>query len=553
MHSISIDKSSEQEDYFKQSEKDYKEKMKLFKSDKAREVLSLVIRFLNLLLCSGCAELISDNPKSVYSVVMALLPWIWTVIITDIERFLFHSENVALLFETCRKLPVLLNPDSDAELIEAFTYLQSSQQIDVVTLMEELTELLMEKVDPNELPLVCHFFSTIARIGGKVYRTPLYFISAKVLDYHCDNYDPLLVSKLLPEIVVITKIAKEDVAKSSHAYARLYLSSLQQIHQMIENPNYHRPLHSEYSESQFYSIYNSNISEVLVETNEEISENIDQTNEQNSEKIDQTNEQISNEQISNEQISNEQISNEQISKETTEKKEISELSEKAESLIQQQLAKYEKIQKAEESFENGEMDENDEEIQTTTTEFDKEERKENEFPYIEMFQRVIAVNVPHLFEVQSADEYYSTFNDINMMPPPVPNDSMLLDYPSIRKLAEIQIRITCEPYTGWSDLLSRLHTALTDTYFFIENQVKKVGYLDIPNIFEQIFADKDVINETRSRAVSGAVSDETDQDHIEEDGDILQNPYSVFVIGAEMFIPTVDETNLVGADLFEVQ
>lgn len=184
--------------------------------------------------------------------------------------------------------------------------------------------------------------------------------------------------------------------------------------------------------------------------------------------------------------------------------------------------------------------------------------KEITFADVPMYERIVAINIPHLYEVDANGVLSANFNDLNSFPPLLPNNSKLLKDQKFASIYNLFKKFKCEPFTTYTGILNKLHTSLVDVDALnVMKLCEKISYFPVNDVFMQILQEMQ-ITKTEPDALAEEEVYEM-QYQMEESYEIEQfiteatDPYEFVLLLPTAFIPTIDEMNLMGQDLIEVE
>jgi hypothetical protein len=159
------------------------------------------------------------------------------------------------------------------------------------------------------------------------------------------------------------------------------------------------------------------------------------------------------------------------------------------------------------------------------------------FPLLKLTERIVVVDVPHLYEVDALSERASLCEDINGFIPICPIDPIFLNVEKVRVIREMLEKVDITPYQRWSKMMADGLAFLHDDRKIIKHSVnlKKLNdvRLEVPLIEAEF--DEDAIEETI----------------VQEEQVTSASPFDITLIDAEVFLPTMDVINGAGAEYFE--
>jgi len=165
---------------------------------------------------------------------------------------------------------------------------------------------------------------------------------------------------------------------------------------------------------------------------------------------------------------------------------------------------------------------------------------EDSIPVIPLLEKIVVVDIPHMYDVSILNECESKCEDINSFIPLCPVRGEINQSESIRKIRTMIAKIVFPPFHEWSLLISRSKICLFEVYSlkerdFIDNKASKCISMILQKSLNEI------LNE------SSTADDEIDDSDIGS----LPSPDSLLSIPPKMFIPTIFEVNLIGNDMYE--
>jgi hypothetical protein len=177
-----------------------------------------LIRVINLAIQTNFVNLFSDSPNAVFVAVLALLPWMWSIVITDISRFMFNSPSVALMEQTYLTLTKLIN---NQEILDKLMFVKSGEECDIFLHVHQLCEQIVPLIKTSDLVLVIKFFTHALEFGDKSMISPIYSIVARIVQ-NAPEKQPILDS-----LAVFTGLVERDKNASRRSYRELYLETYQ--------------------------------------------------------------------------------------------------------------------------------------------------------------------------------------------------------------------------------------------------------------------------------------------------------------------------------------
>ncbi|OHS92774.1 hypothetical protein TRFO_12336 [Tritrichomonas foetus] len=182
---------------------------------------------------------------------------------------------------------------------------------------------------------------------------------------------------------------------------------------------------------------------------------------------------------------------------------------------------------------------------------------ENIFPPMPLFDRIVVVIVPHLYDSNLADQVNAEFDDLNSFPPLLPFDESIMHLEKFRSLEEHISQIEIIPFVDWDLMLQKMKFTLTDSGFIPQKLVSKIHQIDIKAILlEEFSLAQNEIDKTSEKEPSEPNIMFEEEEEIDDEMNINVNllpsdPYGLIVVGAWSFVPSVELSNSIGDELFE--
>ena len=173
---------------------------------------------------------------------------------------------------------------------------------------------------------------------------------------------------------------------------------------------------------------------------------------------------------------------------------------------------------------------------------------DSQFPSFPLYERIVAVTIPHMFEPNITDYQVEQFDDPNTFPPLLPNDPSVLEVDKFSSVAAQLRQIVVAPFEEWHILINKLSMKLVNqdkAALMVANKRDHIKEIDVQAIFNSIapsFTEPEVVSEHEEE-------EEIEDQSLTEF--LLNNPYSIASPQASLFVPSVDEVNVIGEDLFD--
>jgi len=141
--------------------------------------ISLCIRALNLIVQSKLAILFNSKENWLYVCLLLLLPWIWKIVMTDLSRFTFTSEEAELVEGTLAQMKSqLLEKEIQVSLDSAI----EGQESIFYDSINDLFTIAFGHVDQEDISLIIQFYTLLLKNGDKSLKIPLYTLATLLLE-----------------------------------------------------------------------------------------------------------------------------------------------------------------------------------------------------------------------------------------------------------------------------------------------------------------------------------------------------------------------------------
>jgi hypothetical protein len=159
------------------------------------------------------------------------------------------------------------------------------------------------------------------------------------------------------------------------------------------------------------------------------------------------------------------------------------------------------------------------------------------FPFLKLTERIVVVDVPHLYEVDALSERASLCEDINGFIPICPIDPIFLKVEKVRVIREMLEKVDIPPFQRWSKMMADGLAFLHDDRKIVKHSVNLAKLhgvrLEVP-LVEAEFEDEAI-----------------EEPVVQEEQVTSASPLDMTIIDAEVFLPTMDVVNAAGAEYFE--
>jgi hypothetical protein len=171
------------------------------------------------------------------------------------------------------------------------------------------------------------------------------------------------------------------------------------------------------------------------------------------------------------------------------------------------------------------------------------------WPEMPMFERIVAVKIPHLYEVSVSEVSNITLTDLNSFPPLLPFEPILLTSNKFQVFQNVLCMFRFEPFTTYRELTMKLLTSLvrSDDLADIKHAIK-LSDLHMHSTVKEILPHIEIQSNPNPDMQSEALEDEEESKHEEVPP---TDPSALVFVQPVRFLPTVDDINTVGNELFE--
>ena len=384
-----------------------------------------MIRVLNNIVQTSYPIMFSESEFWAYTALLSLLPWMWNVIITDINRFFFMSQNVQMMEQTINSFMSFFA--NDEIILNFFHLMLGDEEVDVFAEIKTVCAFIIPFIPMEDLIRVANFFTNCLIYGPKSFKMPLYSIVIHMISMASDKQQ---IALAFNEFSMRVKMDKKASRKT---YVQMYNEALDEALQSFSAPN------------------------------------------------------------------------------------------------QSGIA---------------------------TEELNEKDKNNSQLPDLPIFERIVAVDIPHMYDFTVTEAQTITFNELNSFPPLFPNDPSIFKFDKFKELKNIIKYIKCEPFFSWNDLITKLHTSLIETENVEISQkfetLMSLHAADImTKIIESIKMDDAENDETKDMQQSNQqpIAQEDEQNQYEELF-MMKDAFGFIFLKPEMFVPTVDEANYIGMELF---
>jgi hypothetical protein len=173
-----------------------------------------LIRVINYVIQTNFKTLFGDGEASILVALLSLLPWMWSVVITEMSRFLFDSPPVLMMEATFESLKGFIK---DSAILDCLSFIGSDDDVDVFADIAHLCAIVVPQIQTTDLVLVVNFFQHCLAWGDKSLTSPTYAVVAHIVTHAVDK------QPVLDSIAALTAIVQNDHDESRRSYRDLYL------------------------------------------------------------------------------------------------------------------------------------------------------------------------------------------------------------------------------------------------------------------------------------------------------------------------------------------
>jgi hypothetical protein len=170
------------------------------------------------------------------------------------------------------------------------------------------------------------------------------------------------------------------------------------------------------------------------------------------------------------------------------------------------------------------------------------------WPELVMFERIVAVKIPHLYEVNVADIPNISLVDMSSFPPLLPWDAVLLQGERFKGFFDVLSQYRFEPFMRWYEVTAKLLASLVGRDDLADlRRTIAIGELKIRSVFR---ATLERIEVTPQKEIDEGEPIEEEEEEIHEEQPAA-DPYAFAFLPAQTFVPDVAEINVIGNEQFE--
>lgn len=176
----------------------------------------LCIKAIIKVLISGYTPLLTSKDGWVYTVIVLLMPWMWKVVMTDMSRFMFTSEDVELMDST---VEILKTSVSNSIIAEGLDEIIESGDISSYSTVQDVFCESLKHIHLDDIPMIMRFYTSMLLHGDKHMKLPLYVLTTLIVQSIPDSV------RFLSEFTAITEASHEK----KRQYHRNYLAAVRSL------------------------------------------------------------------------------------------------------------------------------------------------------------------------------------------------------------------------------------------------------------------------------------------------------------------------------------
>ena len=174
------------------------------------------------------------------------------------------------------------------------------------------------------------------------------------------------------------------------------------------------------------------------------------------------------------------------------------------------------------------------------------------FKEIPMYERIVAMNIPHLYDVNANEAKFANFDDLNSFPPLLPNNWKLLTNERFSNIYNTFKKFKTEPFSVYSDIMNKIHTSLVDVDALnVMKLCEKINYFPVNRVFSDTLRGI----EEKEIKIKGKEEEEVGEELYQDDYSLYisdaKDPYEMVTVLPTSFMPTMEEMNMIGQDYFD--
>ncbi|EAY02920.1 hypothetical protein TVAG_040700 [Trichomonas vaginalis G3] len=162
-----------------------------------------------------------------------------------------------------------------------------------------------------------------------------------------------------------------------------------------------------------------------------------------------------------------------------------------------------------------------------------EPKEKKEFPQMHIFERIVVCDIPSLYDVNTLGETEVVCEDVNSLVPISPITPAIKDTPTVQRIRSALQRVHFPPFESWAQMSARGAATMLGVTGLSEVRRTKWNAAAVINQALELLANEPPKNEE------------------EEEEEELPDPMGLIPVVASAFIPTMDDVNEIGANLFD--
>jgi hypothetical protein len=178
-----------------------------------------------------------------------------------------------------------------------------------------------------------------------------------------------------------------------------------------------------------------------------------------------------------------------------------------------------------------------------------EEEQSGVWPDLVLFERIVVVKIPHLYEVNVSDIANISILDLTSFPPLLPFDVVLLQGERFKRFFAVLSQYRFEPFMQWYELTGKLLASLVGRLDWGDlRRTIAVGELKLKTTFSTILKQIEI---TPQNEINDTEQNQEEEEDLIEEKQPAADPYAFVFLTSQTFVPSVSDVNIIGNEQFE--
>lgn len=178
----------------------------------------MIVKVLNLFIQTRCPLLWGEKDNWLYTLILALIPWMWKVVTTDMNRNIFTSSDVRLLDETVASIKCFI---TDEQMLTDLELIAEGNDINCYQAIQNLCESVFLHLDTEDIELVvCNFYTTLLENCDKNLKIPLYTVATWIIEKRED------AAKIVKSAWRFIELMKEDMTTKMALFVDMFMNAI---------------------------------------------------------------------------------------------------------------------------------------------------------------------------------------------------------------------------------------------------------------------------------------------------------------------------------------